>query len=137
MSRATAEEMKEEALLRLKLLHLPKELLQQLGSEFSLKVTYFSGEVGEVREIHKRVLCRFRKILGINVFPFYITESWHGMDVISILYVGDEKDDWEHEQKMAERGYHTIFGYNLECAELSELGDGVFHVEDGLLWRVG
>ena len=137
MKQATIEEMKEEALLRLKLLRLPKKQLQQLSNNFTLKVTYFSGDVGDIEEIHKKALRIFRDILGGKAFPFYITESWHGMDIISILYVGADKGAWEHERKIAEMGYHAIFGYNLECTDLSELGDGVFSIEDGLLWRVG
>ncbi len=47
MEKASLDEMREEALLRLELLRLPEKLLQQLRSEFKLKVTYFSGEVGD------------------------------------------------------------------------------------------
>lgn len=118
MKQATIEEMREEALLRLKLLRLPKKLLQQLSNNFTLKVTYFSGDVGGIEEIHKKALRMFRETYDHRAFPFYITESWHGMDVISILYVGADKDAWEHERKMAEMGYHAIFGYNLECTDL-------------------
>lgn len=137
MNQATVREMRDEALLRLKLLRLPENLLQEINNPFNLKVTYFSGEMGDIEEIHKKALLMFREKLGRKAFPFYITESLHGMDVISILYVRNRKNGWEQEREMAEMGYYAIFGYNPECEELSELGDGAFSIEGGLLWRVG
>ena len=137
MSKATVDEMEGEAILRLELLHAPKELLEQLRENFKIKVTLFSGELSDVEEIHQKALNMFQRAVGRKQFPFYITESWHGMDVISVLYIRAEKDDWENERTMAKMGYHAIFGYNPGCEELSELGDGCFDIEDGLLWRVG
>lgn len=137
MSKAMIHEMEEEAILRLELLHAPIELLERLREDFKIKVTLFTVELGDVEEIHQKALNMFRKAVEGKQFPFYITESWHGVDVISVLYIGDEKDDWEHERTMARMGYHAIFGYNPGCEELSKLGDGCFDIEDGLLWRVG
>ncbi len=137
MEKASIDEMREEALLRLELLKLPEKLLKQLRSEFKLKVTYFSGEVGDVEKIHEKALCMLRERVRGEVFPFYITESWHGMDIISVLYVRDDKERWDEERYLAREGCHSIFGYNLNCVEVSEFGDGFFSIEDGVLWRVG
>ena len=73
MNQATVKEMRDEALLRLKLLRSPENLLQEIRN------------------------------------PFYITESWHCMDVISILSVRNRKNGWEQEREMAETGYYAVF----------------------------
>lgn len=136
MNKASLDEMREEALFRLGLLELPEKLLRELRSEFRLKVTYFSGEVGDVEKIHEKALNMLRDIRGEEVFPFYITESWHGTDLVSVLYVEEDKDGWDEERYIAREGHHRAFGYNPSCAERSGFGDGVFSIEDGVLWRV-
>ena len=133
--KATIDEMKEEAMKRLELLQVKKYILDEYPKAFEeIPVTYFNAEVGEMRDIHRKVMKKFRENISDGL-PFYITESWHAWDVISVLYVSPDKKRWDLERDLIQEGYHSIFTYILQTGDV-EIGDGVFSIEDGILWRV-
>lgn len=133
---ATKEEMKEEILLRMKLLNVSKKEIDMFKNH-NIPVTTFNGETQcNLDEIHIKVLKLFTEKNVYGLIPFYMTESWHFADMISVLYLGPEKDDWEWERKYAEQGIHSIFAYNIN-ADYYEFGSGIFTIEDNVLWRAG
>ncbi|MBO5896609.1 MAG: hypothetical protein J6Q83_04855 [Clostridia bacterium] len=129
-------EMREEARRRLEVLNVPSKAIE-IFEKGNIPVTVFSSEIeSELSSLHKKVLDRFNKDITGEKLPFYITESWHGCDIISVLYIGEYMDEWEFEREEAEEGYHLIYAYNVDNPDESEVGSGVFSIEDGVLWRV-
>ena len=135
--KATEREMNEETLLRMKLLQIP-EMHIQFFAERKIPVTLFSAEVcNDLESIHQRALEKFvYSECGAGV-PFYITESWHGTDIVSILFVSENKEEWMSERKQAkELNRHKVYAYCICDEEYSEVGTAEFSIEDSVLWRV-
>ena len=133
---ATKEEMKDEIILRMQLLNVSKKEIDMFENGY-IPITTFNGETqNELESIHKKTLKLFEEKNVYGLTAFYITESWHFADMISILYVSPEKDDWEWERKEATKGIHSIFAYNVD-ADYYEFGSGIFTIEDDVLWRAG
>lgn len=133
----TTEEMKQEAVSRLQLMNVPEEHIQ-IFKAGKIPITYFNGKVGcELQDIHRQALAELERI-DKHALPFYITESWHGVGIVSVLYVDEEKENWKAEEEEAKaEGYHSIFAYCADQKELSEIGSGIFSIEDQVLWRIG
>lgn len=139
--KATQTEMRAEAVKRMTLLHAPKKAIEAFNAG-KIPVTVFSAETQfELDPIHEKVLESFYAHIKDkdSVIPFYITESWHGCDMVSILYVGNNKSDWGLEEKDAKNGISSIFAYSISGkfgVGEGEFGSGFFSIEDGVLWRV-
>lgn len=130
------KEMREEAKIRLEKLGVPEEA-KKIFEKGGIPVTLFSANHGiGLTPLHKKVLEEFEKNVPGPKLPFYITESWHGSDIVSVLYIGKYKEEWEYEREDAKKGYHLIYAYNVNNPDESEIGSGVFSIEDGVLWRV-
>ena len=130
------KQMREEARKRLDILKAPEEA-KQIFENGNIPITVFSGSIEkELTPLHKKVLEKFNEEVSGENIPFYITESWHGCDIVSVLFVTDLSEEWEFEREEAEDGYHLIYSYNVDNPETSEIGSGFFSIEDGLLWRV-
>lgn len=137
MKRATMEEMRAESVKRMTLLHAPKQAIDAFNAG-KIPVTVFSAETQfELDPIHEKVLESFYAHVKDkdSVVPFYITESWHGCDIVSVLYVKNNKSDWEFDEEDAKNGLSSIYAYNIS-ENSGEFGSGFFSIEDGLLWRV-
>jgi len=133
--KVTIEEMREEAVARMKLLKVPEEAIQMF-LEGHIPVTTFSAEVKtKLEDVHQKVLGEYNKLYK-NGVAFYICESWHGCDVISVLYIAEDNELWKYEREDALNGIHSIYAHNL-TDDFGEFGSGVFSIEGGVLWRVG
>lgn len=135
--KATEIEMKQEVLLRMKLLQIPEEHVQ-IFSEGKIPVTLFTAEVSdELEPIHQKALKKFIDSEYGTGVPFYITESWHGTDIVSILFVSENKEEWMSEREQAkELNRHKVYAYCICDAGYSEVGVAEFSIEDNVLWRV-
>lgn len=135
--KATEIEMKQEALLRMKLLQIPEEHVQ-IFTEGKIPVTLFTAEVSdELEPIHQKALKKFIHSECGTGLPFYITESWHGTDIVSILFVSDNKTEWMNEREQAqELDEHKVYAYCICDEDCSEVGVAEFSIEDNVLWRV-
>lgn len=135
--KTTEFEMNEEALLRMRLLQIP-EMHIQFFVEGKIPVTLFSAEVSNDLElIHQRALDIFiHSECGVGL-PFYITESWHGTDIVSILFVSENKEEWISEREQAkELNRHKVYAYCICDEKYSEVGMAEFSIENSVLWRV-
>lgn len=132
----TLEEMRKEAIKRMKLLKVPQNALE-IFQEGKIPVTCFNAELNsEMSSIQKKVMEKFMEQNSQQaLLPFYICESWHGCDMISILYVDSDSETWRLERSEAKEGVHSIFAYAVQEG-IGEFGDGFFSIEGGVLWRV-
>ncbi len=137
--KTTIEDMRSEAVKRMKLLKVPQTAIDVFSSG-KIPVTVFSAELQSVLDpIHKKVLkCFYEEFEEKDsVIPYYITESWHYTDIVSILYVDANKENWIIENEdIAKNGIASIYSYCIS-EDFGELGSGIFSIEDGVLWRVG
>ena len=135
MEKATRQEIVEEIMLRMKLLNVPEREVKMFQNGF-IPVTLFSGKTQcELDPIHKKALACFNDHNHYGYVPYYITESWNFCDVVTILFVGPDKDDWYFEREDAMNGLHSVFSY-IVGKDLYEFGSAYFSIEDNVLWRV-
>ena len=136
MVKATHDEIKKEVLKRVKLLQIPRRQIKKIKENY-IPITTFNVETQYVLEsIHVEVLNLFNKNNKDGKIPYYITESYHhGSDVISILYVDANKENWSLECEKAINGEHNVFSYIVD-KDTYEFCNAYFTIEDDVLWRV-
>lgn len=138
MKKANMQEMIREALKRMELLGVSEEH-QEIFKAGKIPVTLFSGEVTDsLDDIHLKALEAFKQASNNVFLPFYITESWHGMNIISVLYVSPHKEEWKEARQDAREFIHQVYAYNLADESYSEFGGAGFSIEEleeSVLWR--
>lgn len=132
---ATKEEVFDEKLRRLKLFKVPSNIIGIFKSG-KIPVTLLSLEVvDELLPIHKKALEMLREI-SEDYSPYYITESWHGLKVISVLFISPNKKTWESERvEITLGGNHITYSY-YEDYFVGKITVGEFSVESEMLWRI-
>lgn len=134
---AKLRDMEKEALIRLKCLGVSEDVIN-IFKNGEIPITNSSGEVEtELSLVHKKALEKFeKKVIGPKL-PFYITESYqNNIKNVSVLFIGKYIEEWIYERKDARNGNHLIYVYNVDNPEGSEIGSGVFSLENGILCRI-
>lgn len=131
---ATREEMKREAIVRMKLMGLRDEAVKAFADNDIVMASVDRKELGEgplFREVADKVKW-FENEFGGLVYHIVFT-SWA---FATFLYVSKWDEEWEDDKKaIADEGYDVAYAYNMMCPELSELGGIQFKCENGIVIR--
>lgn len=129
--RATDYEMKAEAVSRLKKLGVyPEDIaaFQQIN-EIPRNMVY---KVDEERIKEALEVCR-----SYNWLPYYISISKEMFgNCINVLFVGQYKDDWDHESSVMKHGSVYAYVFNIDRPNCSEPGSILVANHAGKLFRV-
>lgn len=128
--KASREEMKEEALNRMKMLLLHQNVINEFKKENKLNKS--EGPLGTLYWLDEEegdIVKEYEK--KWNVLVYHVIKTFtKDMDVIyDLLYITDEKDYWEEERKRLEQG--IVLSHTK--SQFSESGDiFVINVSGGL-----
>ena len=124
--KATIEEMKEEALLRMKILKLHSNIIDEFAIENKLNkseglnaILYWLTE--EERERVKKFEEKY-KVLVYHVIHTYTTNLG---ELYDLLYVGNEKEEWRYDRKDLKYGVvfsRTEVVYDKVNSEFGSIG---------------
>lgn len=132
--KATKEEMKQEALLRMDILKLDSRLKEQFDKENRL---YYSAHGQGVlclltTEIQEAVRA-FETLYGYLVYHVIDDVTAVGR-MLTLLYVCPEKGEWSRDRKDIAEGYPLAYVVNLDCEAFSEFGSvGVVSANGGVV----
>lgn len=124
-------DIRKEALKRIETLEKECGLSVNLAERFKNGEVLYScatpqKRLGRMRKLssnkkYERIVKTFEKE-NENYIVYHVVHSETYMgDILSILFVSDEPDEWEMER--LENGYIYAYCVNLSCPELSEYGD--------------
>ena len=131
------KQMEKEAIIRLKCFGLSEDVIN-IFTDGGIPLTNSFGNVEtELTSTHKKALEKLKKNVIDPKLPFYITESNHDNNkIVSVLFIGKYDEEWVYERKDARRGNHLIYAYNVDTPDESEIGSGIFSLENEVLCRI-
>lgn len=130
LEKVSKEEMKNEAVARMRYLHLSKrciEAFQNADSDWMGGVWQSEGEgaLYTVSDKVKKMIDEFEKRTGSLVYHVIFTPMiicGKRMDMYSLIYVPSEKNDWKLERGDMKKGMVYAYVYNETVPEFSEVG---------------
>ena len=129
----TLEEQKKECLNRMKLAGLCKEVI----ADFQKGELYKTERLGILYYLNEReleVVRDFEKKHNAVVYHTLHTTTEFG-ELLSILYVGQYKEEWQTDREDLKQGIAFSYVYNMDCPEFSEFGSVGFTPKCGGLVR--
>lgn len=131
---ATREEMKREAIVRMKLMGLRDEAVKAFADNDIVMASVDGKELGEgplFREVADKVKW-FENEFGGLVYHIVFTSCAFA----TFLYVSKWDEEWEDDKRaITDEGYDVAYVYNIMCPVLSELGGIQFKCENGIVIR--
>lgn len=116
-------EMRKEALERLKMLEVP----QSVTTQFSEKnIPCLSEGIGIIRPLNEKELDMVKEIREEkNLLVYHVVKdiSWLGT-MLSFFYVGEYKSDWDEDRNLLKEGYPIVLVKNItdDCEEFGTIG---------------
>lgn len=130
------EEMKHEALERMKNLHIHTETIRQFEEEHTLTYSiqgmnyWMTEEMLEVVEwLEKRKEC----LVYFGILSTLVDGDVH----LSLFYVSSNKEEWGLDREDILASYQVVYVQNLTYPDFSEFGTIAFRMLAGGLVRVG
>lgn len=134
MSNATKEQMKEEAIARMKLLHLPNAI-QDFKDNGIVNCSQFGVLFWLTDEQQKRVE-EFEKESGNLVYHVIENHYVELGRMLTFLYVSPNMDEWEQDREELAAGEPLAYVANLSDEICSEYGHVGVELRYGGLMRV-
>lgn len=119
--KATKEQMKQEALARMKLLKLYSVLLEDFEDR---KISYSEGEIGRLYRVKRKVeevVQKFENRTGYLVYHVINNDTSIG-HMLTLLYVSTEMDEWAADKQDLQEGCPLAYVENLTYPDCSEFG---------------
>lgn len=119
--KATKEQMKQEALARMKLLKLYSVLLEDFEDG---KISYSEGEFGRLYRVKRKVeevIQKFENRTGYLVYHVINNDTSIG-HMLTLLYVSTEMDEWAADKQDLQEGCPLAYVENLTYPDCSEFG---------------
>ena len=119
--KATKEQMKQEALARMKLLKLYSVLLEDFEDG---KISYSEGEFGRLYRVKRKVeevVQKFENRTGYLVYHVINNDTSIG-HMLTLLYVSTEMDEWAADKQDLQEGCPLAYVENLTYPDCSEFG---------------
>jgi len=134
VEKANREEMKEEAIRRMKALKIHKNVINNLKNEGVLNRS--EGKLGILFWLNKEEENLVKKFeTKYNVFVYHVIKTYT-VDmgcIYDLLYITEEKDIWKEEIERLRYGY--VLSYTI--SQFSESGDILIKSRNGGLVRIG
>lgn len=119
--KATKEQMKQEALARMKLLKLYSVLLEDFEDG---KISYSEGEFGRLYRVKRKVeevIQKFENRTGYLVYHVINNDTSIG-HMLTLLYVSTEMDEWAVDKRDLQEGCPLAYVENITYPDCSEFG---------------
>ena len=119
--KATKEQMKQEALARMKLLKLYSVLLEDFEDR---EISYSEGEFGRLYRVKRKVeevVQKFENRTGYLVYHVINNDTSIG-HMLTLLYVSTEMDEWAADKQDLQEGCPLAYVENLTYPDCSEFG---------------
>ncbi len=117
---ATREQMKEEAIKRMKMLGINPPTIEEFEQEGKLNVSR-GGFLYWLDDEYKAKVAEFEEKYGGLAFAAIESNTEFGK-LLSILYVSTHQDEWECDRLGLKSGEAFAYVFNLDVEECSEFG---------------
>lgn len=132
MSKATKDQMKEEAIARMTLLHIHSNAIHDFKTANFVNYSQFGFLFWLTKEQQKRV-AEFEKQSGNLVYHVIENHYVELGRMLTFLYVSPYMDEWERDRKELVAGEPLAYVANLSDEVCSEYGHvGIVSNNDGL-----
>ncbi len=129
---ATREQMKEEAVKRMKMLGIYKRAIKEFEQEGKLNVSR-GGFLYWLDDDYKEKVAEFEEKFGGLAF-LAIEDNTEFGKLLSILYVSRYQGEWESDRDALRTVFPSAYVFNLDAEECSEFGSiGVRNQFGGLV----
>lgn len=117
------ETKKEEAVSRMKRLGLPQEMVRQFEQDGYIGIS--ESPVGAFYWAEGEDLQHIRNFeADYNALVYVVIRSFTTIGKIdSYLYVSNYPEEWEYERKLLDKNTPSVYVYNHNAPECSELGE--------------
>ncbi len=133
LEKASKEEMKEEALKRLDLLKINRNVIQEFKEENILnKSEGILGSLYWLNEKEEEMVEKYEKRWNVVVYHIILTNTINNGKIYDLLFISDEKQYWLEERMRLKAGYVLSHTYS----QFSESGDILVENRNGGLVRV-
>ena len=135
MANATKEQMKEEAITRMELLHIHPNAIQDFNDKGIVNCSQFGALFWLTEEQQKRVE-EFEKESGNLVYHVIENHYVELGRMLTFLYVSPDMDEWEQDREELAAGEPLTYVANLSDEVCSEYGHVGIELRYGGLMRV-
>ena len=121
--KATKEQMKQEALFRMKLLNLHPNVVNEFQNED--KLNYSEGTLGILywaTDEMKQIVESFEKKTGYTVYHLIDNNSEEIGHMLTLLYVSTEMEEWTYDRRDIRDGCPLAYVENMTYPDCSEFG---------------
>ena len=132
---ATIEEMKEEAIWRMKHLHLAEDVIRDFEKEERELNLSLYGEIFGLSAMQKEKVRNFEETTGTLAYHLILDTLEFG-DLLTFLYVSNRPDEWGMEREDLAALRPIAYVYNVESPNCSEFGTVEIRPNKGALVRV-
>lgn len=133
LEKASKEEMKEEALKRLSLLKINKNVIKEFKEENILnKSEGILGSLYWLNENEKEMVRKYEERWNVVVYHIILTNTINNGRIYDLLFISDEKQYWLEERLKLKAGYVLSHTYS----QFSESGDIFVENRNGGLVRI-
>ena len=133
LEKASKEEMKEEALERLNLLKINKNVIKEFKEKNILnKSEGILGSLYWLDEKEEEMVRKYEQRWNVVVYHIILTNTINNGKIYDLLFISDEKQYWLEERLRLKAGYVLSHTYS----QFSESGDILVKSRKGGLVRV-
>lgn len=121
--KATREQMKQEALARMKLLNLHPNVVNEFRNEDNLN--YSEGTLGILywaTDEMKQIVESFEKRTGYTVYHLIDNNNEEIGHMLTLLYVSTEMEEWTYDRRDIQDGCPLAYVENMTYPDCSEFG---------------
>lgn len=120
----TLEKKKIEAIQRMKTLKMHENPIREFEKDSVLNKSKHGGILYWLDDKEKELVKKFEQKYNAVVYHVIHNYTDYG-EMLSILYVSDEKDEWEYDREDLQSGYACAYVINLDddfCSEFGSIG---------------
>lgn len=131
----TVAQMKQEALKRMVMLKMSKNIIREFEEENKLNLSESFGLLYWLEEEQQAKVKELEQRLGCVVY--HVIRDFTGFgELLSVLFVGKHEHEWKREVEDLENGIAFVYVYNLSAPECSEFGSISIRPSIGGLKRI-
>lgn len=119
--KTTIEEKRKEAVERMKALHLYPNIIEEFESDGILNLSEGGGFLYWLSDQQKEYVDDLES--EYNLLVYHVIHSFTAFgELLTFLYVSDEKNEWTYDREDLEEGYACAYVKNLSEEAFSEFG---------------